>query len=214
MIQIDNQNDSINEVQDQDTSIEDKFKMAMKELSDHKLVPTQDNNFKSLSKEMNAFEASRKRTENLEKLYKALLNISPTSVASERAFSISGAFVTKRISAYVVFLTIYVFLRAFSSDVQLIHLFCNQFNTQNMIQSGFYIFIEIYRNLSFFFEKLAEFIVFFEKIFFDKWTPSMRDRVLNACVVQCIGSIPHDVIQHRGRPRRRTVPQYAQKLKI
>jgi hypothetical protein len=26
----------------------------------------------------------------------ALLNISPTSVASERAFSISGAFVTKR----------------------------------------------------------------------------------------------------------------------
>jgi hypothetical protein len=45
---------------------------------------------------MNAFEASRKRTENLEKLYKALLNISPTSVASERAFSISGAFVTKR----------------------------------------------------------------------------------------------------------------------
>jgi hypothetical protein len=43
-----------------------------------------------------------------------------------------------------------------------------------MIQSGFYIFIEIYRNLSFFFEKLAEFIVFFEKKFFDKWTPSKR----------------------------------------
>jgi hypothetical protein len=41
-----------------------------------------------------------------------------------------------------------------------------------MIQSGFYIFIEIYRNLSFFFEKLAEFIVFFEKNVFDKWTPS------------------------------------------
>jgi hypothetical protein len=76
----DNENDSINEVQDQDTSIEDKLKMAMKELSDHKLVPTLDNNFKSLSKEMNAFEASRKRTENLEKLYKALLNISQTSV--------------------------------------------------------------------------------------------------------------------------------------
>jgi hypothetical protein len=64
--------------------------MAMKELSDHKLVPTQDNNFKSLSKEMNAFEASRKRAENLEKLYKALLNISPTSVASERAFSMGA----------------------------------------------------------------------------------------------------------------------------
>jgi hypothetical protein len=44
-----------------------------------------------------------------------------------------------------------------------------------MIQSGFYIFIEIYRNLSFFFEKLAEFIVFFEKKLFNKWTPSSRD---------------------------------------
>jgi hypothetical protein len=35
----------------------------------------------------------------------------------------------------------------------------------------FYIFIEIYRNLSFFFEKLTKFIVFFEKKKFDKWTP-------------------------------------------
>jgi hypothetical protein len=47
-----------------------------------------------------------------------------------------------------------------------------------MIQSGFfYIFIEIYRNLSFFFEKLAEFIVFFEKKKIDKWTPSSRPLV-------------------------------------
>jgi hypothetical protein len=78
---------------------------------------------------------------------------------------------------------IYVFLRAFSSEIQLIHLFCNQFNTQNMIQSGFYIFIEIYRNLSFFFEKLAEFIVFFEKIFFDKWTPSTTLPTLTLSII-------------------------------
>jgi hypothetical protein len=49
---------------DKNDKIRLKFKMAMKELSDHKLVPTQDNNFKSLSKEINAFEASRKKTEN------------------------------------------------------------------------------------------------------------------------------------------------------
>jgi hypothetical protein len=45
------------------------------------------------TKEMSAFEASKARTGNLEKLYRALLNIAPTSVASERAFSVSGSFV-------------------------------------------------------------------------------------------------------------------------
>jgi hypothetical protein len=33
---------------------------------------------------------------NLEKLYRALLNIAPTSVASERAFSVSDSFVSRR----------------------------------------------------------------------------------------------------------------------
>jgi hypothetical protein len=45
---------------------------------------------------MSAFEASKQRTGNLEKLYRALLNIAPTSVASERAFSVSGSFVSRR----------------------------------------------------------------------------------------------------------------------
>jgi hypothetical protein len=43
---------------------------------------------------MSAFEASKARTGNLEKLYRALLNIAPTSVASERAFNVSGSFVS------------------------------------------------------------------------------------------------------------------------
>jgi hypothetical protein len=43
-----------------------------------------------------------------------------------------------------------------------------------MIQSGFYIFIEIYRNLSVFFEKLAEFIVFFDFFFSINGHPLVR----------------------------------------
>jgi hypothetical protein len=38
-----------------------------------------------------------------------------------------------------------------------------------MSQSGFYIFIEIYRK---FIDKLSEFIDFIDNFFFDKWTPS------------------------------------------
>jgi hypothetical protein len=82
--------------QSSNLSIEEELKVAIQEISNHKLVQQDDNTFKSLSKEMAAFEASKNRTENLEKLYQALLNISPTSVASERAFSISGSFVSRR----------------------------------------------------------------------------------------------------------------------
>ena len=41
------------------------------------------------------FEATGKRTENLDKLYNALLAIPPTSVEAERAFSTVGLFVVK-----------------------------------------------------------------------------------------------------------------------
>ena len=44
---------------------------------------------------MKCYEANGKKTENLEKLYKALLTIKPTSVESERAFSAMGLFCTK-----------------------------------------------------------------------------------------------------------------------
>jgi hypothetical protein len=77
-------------------TMEEELRIAIQGVSNHKLVPQNDNNFKSLSKEMSAFEASKQRTGNLEKLYRALLNIAPTSVASERAFSVSGSFVSRR----------------------------------------------------------------------------------------------------------------------
>ena len=50
---------------------------------------------KSLQTEMALFEATggKQRGENLEKLYLALKNIAPTSIASEQAFSIASNFV-------------------------------------------------------------------------------------------------------------------------
>ena len=55
-----------------------------------------DKQFKSLSSEMSAYDGNGKKSENLEKVHNGLLTIKPTSVASERAFSISGSIVTKR----------------------------------------------------------------------------------------------------------------------
>ena len=44
---------------------------------------------------MQLFEATKKRTENLEKIYCSLPTIKPTSVEAERAFSAMGLFATK-----------------------------------------------------------------------------------------------------------------------
>ena len=55
-----------------------------------------DKQFKSLSAEMSAFDSNGKKSDNLENLSNALLTIKPTSVQSERAFSISGSIVAKR----------------------------------------------------------------------------------------------------------------------
>ena len=48
-----------------------------------------------INKEMQLFEATKKRPENLENLYCFLLTIRPTSVEAERAFSAMGLFATK-----------------------------------------------------------------------------------------------------------------------
>ena len=45
---------------------------------------------KKLSKVFGSFEATHERSADLEKLHQALLTIAPTSVSSERAFSIAG----------------------------------------------------------------------------------------------------------------------------
>ena len=44
---------------------------------------------------MQLFEATKKRPENSESLYRSLLTIRPTSVEAERAFSAMGLFATK-----------------------------------------------------------------------------------------------------------------------
>ena len=56
---------------------------------------TRDDAYKSLLKEFNLYEATGKRTPNLDLLYNALIRIPPTSIESERAFSALGLFVTK-----------------------------------------------------------------------------------------------------------------------
>ena len=48
-----------------------------------------------LNIEFKSFEVTFKRTENLEKLYNALLSVKPTTVESERAFSAAGLYLTK-----------------------------------------------------------------------------------------------------------------------
>ena len=53
------------------------------------------NDFTAIQKEMKVFEATKKRTENLELLYQALRSIPATSIESERAFSAAGLFITK-----------------------------------------------------------------------------------------------------------------------
>ena len=50
----------------------------------------------ALKKEMDLFEASGEKSKNLKRLYMILQNIAPTSCASERAFSTSNDFVSKK----------------------------------------------------------------------------------------------------------------------
>ena len=52
-------------------------------------------NFKKIRNEFKIFEATGKRTENLEVLFQALLTIQPTSTSNERVFSVAGNFSTK-----------------------------------------------------------------------------------------------------------------------
>ena len=55
-----------------------------------------DDEYKSIAKDMLAYEASGKRPKNLDLLMDALESIPPTSVESERIFSITGKILTKQ----------------------------------------------------------------------------------------------------------------------
>jgi len=69
---------------------------VMHESEDHKTIPAQEEiRSQFVKKEMNLFEATKKRSNNLEKLFHALITIKPKSVQPEWAFSATGLFVAK-----------------------------------------------------------------------------------------------------------------------
>ena len=91
-----NVQDSSSEVDaENDNQFEAKLMAAMKNAMSKPASPN-DKQFKNLGAEFKAFDATGIRSDNLENLLNALLSIKPTSVSSERAFSISGSFLTKR----------------------------------------------------------------------------------------------------------------------
>lgn len=68
----------------------------------------------TLKKEFLVLEATNKRTKNLDLLFNALKTIKPSSVASERVFSISGNFVSKvRTRLSSKFIDVLCFLKSY-----------------------------------------------------------------------------------------------------
>jgi len=66
------------------------------ESEDHKTIPAQEEILSQIvKKEMSLFEVTKKRSNNLEKLFHALITINPKSMEPERAFSVIALFVTK-----------------------------------------------------------------------------------------------------------------------
>ena len=64
----------------------------MKKLNEDPKIVT---NELEISKEFKYFEATSNRSENLEKIYRALLTIKATSIQSERGFLVTEVFNTK-----------------------------------------------------------------------------------------------------------------------
>ena len=61
-----------------------------------KRIPSGQDEYKGLTKELNWYLETGKKSNNLERLYQSLLSISPTSVAVERMFSTSGWLLNQR----------------------------------------------------------------------------------------------------------------------
>ena len=72
------------------------FKSVAEATAPVKRIPSGEDGYKSLTKELAWYIESGKKSQNLEKLYQALLTISPTSVAVERMFSTSGWLLNQR----------------------------------------------------------------------------------------------------------------------
>jgi len=68
------------------------------ESEDHKTIPAQEEiRSQIVIKEMSLFEATKKRSSNLEKPYHALITMKPISVEPEWAFSATGLFANSEI---------------------------------------------------------------------------------------------------------------------
>ena len=72
------------------------FKSVAEATAPVKRIPSGEDGYKSLTKELAWYIESGKKSQNLEKLYQSLLTISPTSVAVERMFSTSGWLLNQR----------------------------------------------------------------------------------------------------------------------
>lgn len=79
---------------------EDNFHSGLKRAMNNTVTPSnqgassKSDQFKSLSTEFSLYEITGNRTVNLEYLYKSLLTVRPTSMQSERAFSVASLYVT------------------------------------------------------------------------------------------------------------------------
>jgi len=67
---------------------------VINESEDHQTIPHRKGP-RIVKKEMSLFEATKKTSNNLEKLFHALMAIKPKSMEPERAFSATGLFATK-----------------------------------------------------------------------------------------------------------------------
>ena len=72
-----------------------KLDVAIKSAVIEKSEPLDNNNIKHLQKELNIFEVTGEKTNNIRFLIDALKTIPRTSIESERAFSAAGLFITK-----------------------------------------------------------------------------------------------------------------------
>ena len=79
--------------EEEDMSLADKLNRAIAESTQQK--DNQPAQRVPLTQDFKLFEATKKRSERLEKLFQALLTTKPTSVESERSFSAGGSFCTK-----------------------------------------------------------------------------------------------------------------------
>ena len=85
------------ESMNENDTVDDDFATGLaKAIEKSKSEKTFDCKLSGIGKEMVLFESSGTRSKNLEKLLNALLTICPTSVSSERAFSVSGSIVVRR----------------------------------------------------------------------------------------------------------------------